>query len=154
MENNEIYFTNIIPTVWIAYLTGSANMQIHTQLKKFCDQKSIKKVIRIDKDIDYWHKSRDYINEIKQNLLKHEIDLLYTYCQDKSTILHNNYLNGVETLIISDRRLELISCLVITFLKKYADMTPQQSFSAIQTKLFHPVELSEEMQYMLRVCFT
>ena len=74
--DNDIYFTNIIPSVWLGYIVGKPNIEISTKLKKFCVLKKMKKIVRLDKDIDYWHKSRDYINEIKNQMLKNEIERL------------------------------------------------------------------------------
>lgn len=149
--DNDIYFTNIIPSVWLGYIIGTPNIEISTKLSKFCVLKKIKNIVRLDKDIDYWHKSRDYINEIKNQMLKNEIERLTKYYLLKSEDLHKTYYNNTEILILIDNRLELAVGLFLIFFKKYADMDIKQSFTAIQSKIFHSVSISEEMKYLIGI---
>ena len=149
--DNDIYFTNIIPSVWLGYIVGKPNIEISTKLKKFCVLKKMKKIVRLDKDIDYWHKSRDYINEIKNQMLKNEIEKLTKYYLLKSEDLHKTYYNNTEMLILIDNRLELAVGLFLIFFKKYADMDIKQSFTAIQSKMFHSAAISEEMKYLIGI---
>ena len=116
--DNDIYFTNIIPSVWLGYIVGKPNIEISTKLKKFCVLKKMKKIVRLDKDIDYWHKSRDYINEIKNQMLKNEIERLTKYYLLKSEDLHKTYYNNTEMLILIDNRLELAVGLFLIFFKR------------------------------------
>ena len=84
---SDIHFVNVMPSIWVGYMTGKPDNAMGVKLKKFCETKKIKKIIRMDKDIITWAKSRDYINDIKKELLKQEIVSLVKYYNEKLQLI-------------------------------------------------------------------
>ena len=147
----DIHFVNVMPSIWLGYMTGgSPDDSMGNKLKKFCEVKKIRKMIRMDKDITSWAKSRDYINDIKKELLKQEIFTLVKYYNEKMQLILRNYYSSNETLFLIDNRIELLAGLFIIFYKKYADMQFKDGLVALQSKIYHTIDLSQEMQFLLR----
>lgn len=148
--SNSIEFINIFPNIWICYLINKSDMkEITSNLKKFCLQKNIKNVIRIDKDIDYWNKSNTYIAEIRTQMIRDAISRLSSYYHKKIGEIYNLYKNNTETLIISNHQLEICVALFILFFKKYGDMDPKQSLTGLQSKFNIPLQITEEMKLLI-----
>lgn len=148
---SDIHFVNVMPSIWLGYMTGcNPDDSMGYKLKKFCEVKKIRKIVRMDKDITSWGKSRDYIDDIKKELLKNEILTLVKYYNEKILLILRNYYSSNETLFLIDNRIELIVGLFIIFYKKYAHMQFKDGLLALQSKIYHSIDLSQEMQFLLR----
>lgn len=153
MDN--IKFINFFPNIWICYLDKPINKkntsQLTTILKKFCSTKNIKKVIRIDKDTTFWMKSSVYIQDIKKELEFIEINNLIKYYNTIHKTIYTNYYNNTETIIISGHNLEIVYGLLMTYLYKYGDMTPINSYKGIVSKFNTDISISNEMKLLLKM---
>jgi hypothetical protein len=136
-----VHFITIFPNIWFTYFeispihNDSDIASISTTIKKFCIEHNIQKMIRCDKDINYWNQSGKYIHDIKSQMMNDEITMLTKYYQAKNNEIHDNYLKHVPTLIISHNQLEISMGLLILFMKKYGDQDINNSIKMVQQKL-------------------
>ena len=131
---NGLHFSNFLPNIWVGYVIKNkpaTNCEI--TLKKFCKIHSIKKVIRLDSEVDYWLKSRSYASNIKQQVMQNEIAKLTKYYKNKNRLLYDNYFDSIGTLIISNHNLEITTGLLINFLIHYSGQEKQKAYVSLQS---------------------
>lgn len=145
-----LHFCNFLPNIWVCYIQNNTkpnNCEI--TLRKFCKIHSIKEVIRLDNDIDYWLKSRFYSTNIRQQIIQNEISKLIKYYKLKNNLIYNNYNNSKGTLIISNKNFEIVSGLLINFLIYDAQMNKQNAYMTLQSIFINPISFSEEMKRLI-----
>ena len=137
----KVKFITILPNIWFTYFeispihTDADVASISTTIKKFCIDRGIQKMIRCDKDVNYWNQSNKYINDIKTQMMNDEIGMLVKYYNTKINEIHGNYVNHLPTLIISNSQLEISIGLLVMFMKKYTDSTIQNAIKIVTEKL-------------------
>ena len=119
MTSNNLKFICLLPNIWIGFY-NNINKDTTTYNKKriqqFCNCHNISELIRIDKDTQYWRKSDKFINDIKKNMINHEISNLTQYFIKISNKIIKNYKNNKNTLILSNNNLEIITGLFIIYI--------------------------------------
>lgn len=152
----KVHFITIFPNIWVTYFeispihTDADITGISTSIKKFCIERGISKMIRCDKDINYWNQSGKYIAEIKTQMMNDEITMLIKYYQTKIAEIHGNYMKHIPTLIISHSQVEIVISLLVMFMKKYCDMNVQNAIKIVQEKMcVHGVAFSDSMIRLL-----
>ena len=142
-------FYQILPNIWICYINPNYTQTMNTSptqfLRIFTNKHNITKLIKPNKYLEFFGKSQQYIDLIKEQMEKDEIKKLYNYLLIISKNLFDYYVQGENTLIISGTDIYKSLSLIIVFLVKYADMNIQQSFTAIASKI--PLNLSFSMIY-------
>jgi len=152
--SNNLKFICILPNIWIGFYnninkeTTDFNKQ---RIQQFCNCHNISELIRIDKDTQYWKKSDKFINDIKKNMINHEITTLTKYFVKISDKINNNYKNNKNTLILNNSNLEIITGLYIIFNHKFANLHFQKSINVIQLLLGTQIILSENMKQLVRL---
>lgn len=154
----KVHFITIFPNIWFTYFelspihTNEDVISISTNIKKFCGDKGITKLIRCDKDVNYWNQSGKYITDIKTQMMNDEITMLNKYYQTKITEIYDNYMKNIPTMIISHAQLEISIGLLISFMKKYADININTSIKLVQEKLcVHGITFSDSMIRLLQL---
>jgi poly-D-alanine transfer protein DltD len=154
-----LHLINVLPNVWMSYISGVESITqndistISAKLKHFCEQKDIKKMIRLDKDLGYWNNiEKPYTQEIKKQMIDDEIQMLTTYYNTKINEIHSAYLSHNTTLIISSSKsLELSIGLLAFFMKKYGAMTIPQAIQSVNTKICAPLQFSSNMNRLFQM---
>ena len=144
----------MLPNIWIGFYNNVNKETTDYNKKKiqqFCNCHSISELIRIDKDTQYWKKSDKFINDIKKNMINHEISILTQYFIKISNKINKNYKNNKNTLILSNSNLEIITGLFIIFNQKYSALQYQKSIDVIQLLLGTQIILSENMKQLIRL---
>ena len=143
-------FYQILPNIWICYINPNYTQTMNTSptqfLRIFTNKHNITKLIKPNKYLDFFGKSQQYIDLIKEQMEKDEIKKLYNYLLNISKNLFDYYLQGENTLIISGTDIYKSLSIIVTFLIKYADMNVQQSVTAISSKI--PINLDFHINYM------
>ncbi len=163
MSGTKVHFITIFPNIWFTYFeispihTDEDVASISTNIKKFCGEKGITKLIRCDKDVNYWNQSGKYINEIKTQMMNDEITMLNKYYQSKNTEIYNNYAKNIPTIIISHSQLEISIGLLVYYMKKYTDISIHNSIKIVQEKLCihgNTITFSDSMIRLLQLANT
>lgn len=145
-----LHFSTFLPGIWVCYIQShkkATNCEI--TLKKFCKIHSIKNVIRLDKDVNYWLQSRNYEPQIKQQIISNEIKKLTLYYKDKTTLIYNNYFNNTNTLIISNKNIEITAGLLLNFLTSKSKQSLDNAIMSLKSIFIEPIYLSEEMKRLI-----
>ncbi len=144
----------MLPNIWIGFynnINKETTDYNKKRIQQFCNCHSISELIRIDKDTQYWKKSDKFINDIKKNMINHEISILTQYFIKISNKINKNYKNNKNTLILSNSNLEIITGLFIIFNQKYSALQYQKSIDVIQLLLGTQISLSENMKQLIRL---
>lgn len=156
-----VRFITILPNIWLTYFEIPAVRQdsdianISATIKKFSLERGIQKMVRCDKDINYWNKSETYIADIKSQMILDEINMLVKYYNSKISEIHENYTNHQPTLIISHSHLEIVIGLLVMFMKRYCNMEINEALNIVKDKLsIHHIVLSDSMIRLLQMAKT
>jgi hypothetical protein len=154
MSGNNLKFICILPNIWIGFynnINKETTNYNKKRIQQFCNCHSISELIRIDKDTQYWRKSDKFINDIKKNMINHEISVLTQYFIKISGKINKNYKNNKNTLILNNSNLEIITGLFIIFNQKYVRQDYQKSIHVFQLLLGTQIILSENMKQLIRI---
>tara|TARA_B100000902_G_scaffold399319_1_gene469590 strand:+ start:1939 stop:2418 length:480 start_codon:yes stop_codon:yes gene_type:complete len=154
MAGSNLKFICMLPNIWIGFynnINKETTDYNKKRIQQFCNCHSISELIRIDKDTQYWKKSDKFINDIKKNMINHEISILTQYFIKISNKINKNYKNNKNTLILSNSNLEIITGLFIIFNQKYSALQYQKSIDVIQLLLGTQISLSENMKQLIRL---
>ena len=136
-----LHFINILPNIYWFFIeitkneTTINNNIISTKIKEFCKNKNITKIIRLDQDTSYWNKHNIYNAQMQQKILEIEETKLFTYFQNKTRQLINDYYSYNKTIIISNNHTDTGIAFLIYLLKEICDMNYTQSIISIQSKM-------------------
>ena len=154
MAGSNLKFICMLPNIWIGFynnINKETTDYNKKRIQQFCNCHSISELIRIDKDTHYWKKSDKFINDIKKNMINHEISILTQYFIKIINKINKNYKNNKNTLILSNSNLEIITGLFIIFNQKYSALQYQKSIDVIQLLLGTQISLSENMKQLIRL---
>lgn len=154
-----LHIINVLPNVWMSYISGISSITtndiatISANLKHFCEQKEIHKMIRLDKDLGFWNNiEKSYNQEIKNQMIQDEIKMLYKYYNTKIDEIYNSYLSNIPIIIISSSTsLELSIGLLSIFMKKYGELTITQAIQSVNTKICAPIQFSQNMSRLFQM---
>ena len=125
-------------------------MDIQSSLYKFCKEKNIDKVLRMDNDITYWNISDKYTGDNKTQMKLKELKKLYEYYCDKIKLIDKCYTNDTVLLIISHDKLELLYGLFVCFMIKYADLPLNKSMMSAKNKIGLTIQISRKLTDLLK----
>ncbi len=133
-------FYQVLPNIWICivrpdYIKRTPNINLKAILQEFARKNSITKSIKAHKDLDFFGRSNQYIDIIREQMERDEIKKLYNYLLKTTKTLFDYYCQGENSLIISGVDINKSIAIITTFLIKYADMTVSQSIKSIQSKI-------------------
>tara|TARA_Y100000389_G_C17444132_1_gene510509 strand:+ start:1490 stop:1966 length:477 start_codon:yes stop_codon:yes gene_type:complete len=154
MASNNLKFICLLPNIWIGFynnINKDTTIYNKKRIQQFCNCHNISELIRIDKDTQYWRKSDKFINDIKKNMINHEISNLTQYFIKTSNKIIKNYKNNKNTLILSNNNLEIITGLFIIFNHKYIRLDYLKSINMFQLLLGTNIILSENMKQLIRI---
>ena len=140
-------FYQVLPNIWICILkpeqlqNNSNNVSPNTILSIFAKEKNITQLVKAHKDLAFFGKSIQYIDVIKSQMERDEIKKMYNYLLKITKKLFDYYIQGENTLIISGIDMYKSIAIIITFLIKYADMSLQQSFNAVKSKMTENIKI-------------
>lgn len=117
-----MFLVEIIPDLWF----GDNNI-----LPRFIKEKDIKYIINCQEDLGFYGKSKDYIDSIKQEMMRKEIIALYKYLIQMTQHIHNNIMKGEPILVVGAKKSHL---LLLGYLIRYGHMSLDKGLLAINTK--------------------
>jgi hypothetical protein len=95
-------FINILPNIYWCYndiSSPKSRTDFNTDVRKFSEYNRIKNNIELDATLEFWGKSKNYINEIKVQMQKEEYGKLLTLYKKLLDIIKNAYLSNTPTMI-------------------------------------------------------
>lgn len=120
----------VIPDLWF----GDANIS-----PRFIKEKDIKYIINCQEDLSFYGKSQEYIDSMKQQLMRKEIGALYKYLTQMTLHIYTNLMKGEPVLIMGVNQAPL---LILGYLIRYGHMSLDKGLNAINTKLSNKIRLS------------
>lgn len=147
-----ITFSMFLPSIWFCHIDkkNKIHMDIQSSLYKFCKEKNIDKVLRMDNDITYWNISDKYTGDNKTQMKLKELKKLYEYYCDKIKLIDKCYTNDTVLLIISHDKLELLYGLFVCFMIKYADLPLNKSMMSAKNKIGLTIQISRKLTDLLK----
>lgn len=117
-----MFLVEVIPDLWF----GDTNI-----LPRFIKEKDIKYIINCQEDLVFYGKSREYIDSIRNQMLRKEIGALYKYLIQMTQHIYSNLIKGEPVLIIGLKKAPL---LLLAYLIRYGHMSLDKALKAINTK--------------------
>lgn len=112
----------IVPDLWF----GDINI-----LPRFIKEKDIKYIINCQEDLAFYGRSREYIDSLKQQMMRKEIGALYKYLNQMTQHIYTNLMKGEPVLIVGLKHAPL---LIIGYMIRYGHMSLEKALKAINTK--------------------
>jgi len=124
----------IVPDIWI----GDVNI-----LPRFIKEKDIKYIINCQDDLSFFGRSRDYIDSIKENMVRKEVGALQNYLFQMTQHIHQNVKKGEAILVVCQTALKKAPLLILGYLIRYGHMSLDKALTSINTKMPKPIILSQ-----------
>ena len=117
----------IIPDLWIGNLESAANYQ-------FQELYNINCMINCIKDLNFWGKSKEYNELIKNNIERYEIDKMYNYLMEVTEFIYHNLKNNKVILVYCEDGIQKSPTIVAAYMIRYGNMDIPNSVQAIKSK--------------------
>lgn len=130
----------VVSDIWI----GDTNI-----VAQFIKEKDIKYIINCQEDLGFFGKSRDYIDSIKEDMMKKEIGALQKYLFQMTQHILQNVKRNEAILIVCQSGLKKAPLLALGYLIRYGHMSLDKALSALNTKMPRKVILTELDKYAL-----
>ena len=108
-------------------------------LPKFIKEKDIKYIINCQEDLAFYGKSKDYIDSIKQEMMRKEINALQKYLAQMTHHINSNIMKGEPILVVGAKKAHL---LLLGYLIRYGHMSLDKGLLAINTKTPRKITLN------------
>jgi hypothetical protein len=145
---------NILPNVYWLYnnpervlVRGDYNIE----LQKQCEILGIKTLLELDDKLAFWHKSRQYINDIKIEMEKNEFAKLLAILTKLNDIIKTAYLSNTPLLISTYKQeyIELGLSIWIYFFNINAAIPFDNVIKLLALKMIGSITLSDELKKFL-----
>lgn len=97
-------FLNLLPNIYWCYNNPAIQKSMpdfNIEVRKFCEYNGIKNRVDIDENLEFWGKSNNYINEIKQQMQKDEFSKLLVVFKKMCDTITTAYQSNSPTIIVS-----------------------------------------------------
>ena len=145
----------ILPNIYWFYNNPSNNNISYNDFKiefqKQCEYYNIKNIIELDDKLSFWGKSKNYINEIKNEIEKNEFQKLLLLLKKIIELIKNNYTAN-NTMLITSYKPELIEIglsVWIYFFHINANMSFDNIIKLISIKMVGNIILSDTIKKFL-----
>lgn len=125
-----MFLVEIIPDFWF----GDNDIS-----PKFIKEKDIKYIINCQEDLDFYGKSKEYIDSIKNEMMRKEINKLYKYLMQMTHHIKSNITQSEPILVMGIKKAYL---LILGYLIRYGHMSLDKALFAINTKMPRKIILS------------
>lgn len=137
------FSVEILPGLWLTDHTS------HSKL--FYQEKNIRLIINSNLDMEFFGRSQEYVNDIKVELEKYEIQKMHQYLVEKTELIHQ-YLYSGKNVLVYDRYATLGGALIlICYLIRYGHMNLTQAVSAFKSKLSFPIKIAGLYSFSLQI---
>jgi|TARA_B110000261_G_C13051465_1_gene344367 hypothetical protein len=116
----------ILPGLWLSDSKKLDNV--------FIDEKNIKNIINVDKDLGFIGNSNNYTDTIKENVEKYEILKMVNYLKEITLFIKNCLLKSENILIYCDTCIQKSPTLILAYLIRYGYLTKEIAIEMIRTK--------------------
>jgi hypothetical protein len=142
---------NILPNVYWMYNNPEKILkqtEYNIELQKQSEKLGIKSLLELDDKLSFWHKSRQYINDIKIEMEKNEFAKLLAILTKLNDIVKNAYLSNTPLLISTYKQdyLELGLSIWIYFFNINANISFDNVIKLMAIKMIGNITLSDELK--------
>ncbi len=129
-----MFLVEIIPDVWL----GDTNFS-STTIK----EKGIQYVINCQEDLFFFGRSRDYIDSIKESLMRDEIKGLNIYLHKMTEQIFQHLKKHESILIMCENGQKKSPLLIIGYLIRYGHMSLESAINVINMKSERTLKLNQ-----------
>ena len=153
-----LFIVQIIPNIWWCYSNTlmSNSIDDYSQndkymLSKFIEFNNIKQTINIDKHVNFWNHSQQFIIDIKLQLQKYEYQQLKSFLIKICELIKQNNLNNKKTLIITAKHNDIGLVIWIYFFHIYAEIKIDLAENLLYKKMVWIIPISEYLHKILSI---
>lgn len=131
VNNNKMILIEVIPDLWF----GNTNIS-----PKFIKEKDVKYIINCQEDLSFYGKAREYIDSLKQQMMRKEIGALFKYLNQMTQHIYANLMKGEPVLVVGVKHAPL---LIVGYMIRYGHMSLEKALNAINSKTTEKIGLSQ-----------
>ena len=142
---------NILPNVYWMYNNSNKIISRHDyniELQKYSELFNINTLMDLDDKLEFWQKSKQYINEIKNEMEKAEFSKLLLILKQSIEIISTAYLSNTPVLIstYSQQYIEIGLAIWIYFFHVNANMAFGDIIKLLAYKIIGNISMSNELK--------
>ena len=142
---------NILPNVYWIYNNPNNSLPLNEyniELRKQTEYLSIKTILELDEKLVFWHKSRQYINDIKVEMEKNEFAKLLAILKKINDVVKTAYISNNPLLIstYNQQNLELGLAIWIYFFNINASIPFDNVIKLMAIKIIGNIVMSDELK--------
>jgi hypothetical protein len=142
---------NILPNVYWIYNNPNNSLPLNEyniELRKQTEYLSIKTILELDEKLSFWHKSRQYINDIKVEMEKNEFAKLLAILKKINDVVKTAYISNNPLLIstYNQQNLELGLAIWIYFFNINASIPFDNVIKLMAIKIIGNIVMSDELK--------
>jgi hypothetical protein len=142
---------NMLPNVYWIYNNPNTILSLqdyNIELRRQNEYLGIKTILELDEKLDFWHKSKQYINEIKIEMEKNEFAKLLAILKKLNELIMNAYLTNTPLLISTYKSdyLEIGLAIWIYFFHINGNIPFDNVIKLMAIKIIGNISMSDELK--------
>lgn len=142
---------NMLPNVYWIYNNPNKILSLqdyNIELRRQNEYLGIKTILELDEKLSFWHKSRQYINEIKIEMEKNEFAKLLAILKKLNEVIMNAYLTNTPLLISTYKSdyLEIGLAIWIYFFHINGNIPFDNVIKLMAIKIIGNISMSDELK--------
>lgn len=141
---------NLLPNVYWVYrnpASGILEGAFNIEVQKIRELYGIKTYVELDQTLEFWGKSRQYVNEIKMEIEKNEFNKLLVIYKKLADAIKQGYLGNAPLLISTYKKdiLDIGLGVWIYFFNQHSGLTFDAVIKLLALKVIGELSLSETL---------
>jgi len=133
----------ILPDLWMGNIESSINLG-------FQEENNITCLINGQNDLNFWGKSKEYNEPIKQNIIRYEVTKTCKYLMEVTEYINHNLKNNKVILVYCKNCIQISPTIILSYLIRYGEININTGIQIIRTKFSKAFQPNIDFSFALK----